>query len=99
MRFGNRRTARLVADTNKDNRRQIREYIQQISQRVDNLNNPIQILRNQNRIANQELVFDSNYFQIRLHRALRQNPRFNETNTSYEINFRKDNTKNNRFFP
>ncbi len=44
--------------------RQIRENIQQISQRVDNLNNPIQILRNQNRNANQELVFDSNYFQI-----------------------------------
>ncbi len=69
-------------------RRQIRENIQQISQRVDNLNNPIQILRNQNRNANQELVFGSNFFQIRLHRALRQNPRFNETNSSHEINFR-----------
>ncbi len=36
-------------DSNIDNRRQIRENIKQISQRVDNLNNPIQILRNQNR--------------------------------------------------
>ncbi len=73
-RFVNRRTGRLVADINIIHRRQIRENIQQISQRVDNLNNPIQILRNQNRNAIQELVFDSNYFQIRLHRALRQNP-------------------------
>jgi hypothetical protein len=38
--------------------------------------------------ANQELVFDNNYFHIRLHRAWRKNPRFNETNSSYEINFR-----------
>ncbi len=87
-RYGNRRIGRVVADTNIDNRRLIRENIQQITQRVDNLNNPIQILRNQNRNANKELVFDSNYFQISLHRAQRQNPRFNETNTSYEINFR-----------
>jgi hypothetical protein len=87
-RFGNRRPGRLVADTNIDNLRHIRENIQQISLWVENLNNPIQILRNQNRNANQELVFDSNYFQIRLHRALRQNPRFNKTNSSYEINFR-----------
>jgi hypothetical protein len=65
-RYDNRRIGRVVADTNIDNRRLIRENIQQISQRVDNLNNPIQILRNQNRFANQELVFDSNYFQIRL---------------------------------
>jgi hypothetical protein len=63
--YGNRRIGRVVADTNIDNRRLIRENIQQITQRVDNLNNPIQILRNQNRNANQELVFDSNYFQIR----------------------------------
>ena len=33
-------------------------------------------------------IFNSNYFQIRLHRALRQNQRFNETNSCYEINFR-----------
>jgi hypothetical protein len=84
-RFGNRRTGRLVADTNIHNCRQIRENIQQISQLVDNLNNSIQILRNQNRNANHELVFGSNYFQIRFHRASRQNPRFNETNSSYEI--------------
>ena len=87
-RFGNRRIGRIIPDTNINNRLQIRENFQQISQRADNLNNPIQILRNQNRNNNQELIFDSNYFQIRLHRALRQNPRFNETNTSYEINFR-----------
>jgi hypothetical protein len=31
-RFGNRRTSRIVADTNTNNRRQIRENIQQISQ-------------------------------------------------------------------
>ncbi len=43
--------------TNIDNRRQIRENIQQISQRVDNLNNPIHILRNQNRNANQKISF------------------------------------------
>jgi hypothetical protein len=64
-RYGNRRTGRIVADTKINNRREIRDNIQQISQRVDNLNNLIQILRNQNRNANQELVFDSNYFQIR----------------------------------
>ncbi len=50
--FVNRRTGRLVADTNIDNRRQIRENIQQISERVVNINYPIQILRNQNRNAN-----------------------------------------------
>ena len=87
-RFGNRGTGRIIADSNIDNRRQIRENIQQISQRVDNLNNPIEIRRYQNGNANQELVFDTNFFQIRLHRAHRQNPRFNETNSSYEINFR-----------
>ena len=50
--------------TNIDNRRQIRENIQQISQRVDNLNNPIQILRNQNRNANQELEQDYLDYQL-----------------------------------
>ena len=57
---------RLVADDYIDFHRQIRENFQQIFQRVDNLNNLNEILRYQNRNANQELVFDSNYFQIRL---------------------------------
>jgi hypothetical protein len=42
-RNGNRRIGRVVADTNIDNRRLIRENIQQICQRVNILNNTIQI--------------------------------------------------------
>ena len=58
--------------------------------RLINLNNPYNRLNNINRIQNQRIVFNSQYFQIRLHRPVRQNQRFNEENASYELRLRNN---------
>ena len=83
---GIRRDGREVSYVNVENRRALREHIENISQRV--VQNPINILRQHNRLQNQQVTFNRNFNEVRLHRGLRRNRRFNESNSSYEINIR-----------